>query len=294
MTRYGWDTSDYDHGRGPMDIALARKQGIDFLSHKITEGTNVRHNAGAVLVAGAAARMPVLGGYHVLYGKQTASISDQVGWYLETLTEEFPGWREYPCFIHQIDAEKFKYMPRKPTVGEINTFGDLVVERAGCLPTQVVAYAPHWLYGETLVGLRYRLWASAYVAGTGSPQALYPGDSDFRWAPYSGIEPTLLQFSSSANIGGNHTCDANAVRVDTRRQLVELFIPAKEEEDDMAMSKETEDYLNQKFSDLEETILQRVNNLFSGKDDDPDRLPNIVRQVLKEFGFKPQNTGGKR
>lgn len=296
MTRYGWDTSDYDHGRGPVDVALARKQGIDFLSHKISEGTyfNAVH-AGEVLRAGATAKMSVLGGYHVLYGKQTAAVSDQVDWYLQCLQGHFPGYRDYlPAFIHQIDAEKFRYMRRKPTVGEINTFGDLVVKRTGCLPTQVVAYAPKWLYGDALAGLRYRLWASSYVAGAASPQALYPGDGDFRWQPYSGIEPTLLQFSSSAEIGGNHTCDANAVRVDTRKQLVGLFVPAKtQEETDVAMTKEDRDYLDKRIEDAKDEILQRVNSLFShGNDGDPDQLAAIVRQELRAVGLKPE--GNKR
>jgi hypothetical protein len=227
MTVFGWDTSNYDHDRGPMDIARARKQGIVFLSHKISEGVSFRaYGAGKVLADGAAAKMAVLGGYHVLYGAVEASIESQVSWYLQCLDSEFPGWKTHPCFIHQIDAEKFKYMKRRPNLKEINQFGDMIVERTGCLPSQVVAYAPRWLYGDHLVGLKYALWASAYVSGVGTPQSIYPGDSDFRWDAYSGITPMLLQFSSSALIAGNHTCDANAVRVADEHALVKLFKPS--------------------------------------------------------------------
>lgn len=289
MTIFGWDTSDYDESRGPMDVATARKNGIAFLSHKISEGTGFKAtNADRVLAAGAAAKMPVLGGYHVLYGKNAASISDQVNWYLQCLTELFPGWKKHPCFIHQIDAEKFQYMARKPTLGEINTFGALVVERAGCLHSQVVAYAPEWLYGSGLQGLHFKLWASGYVNGSGTPQALYPGDGDFRWDAYSGIVPTLLQFSSSANIGGNHTCDANAVRVKTEEQLAGLFVPQKPKEHGMAMDKDVE----ARFKALETATaansgkLDQLLGLFKrkGEASGPHHVPFLVRRELDEHG----------
>jgi hypothetical protein len=42
MTEYGWDTSDYDWSRGPMDVALARRQGISLLTCKVSEGTGFK------------------------------------------------------------------------------------------------------------------------------------------------------------------------------------------------------------------------------------------------------------
>jgi hypothetical protein len=95
-------------------------------------------------------------------------------------------------------------------------------------------YAPKWCYGDALVGLSWPLWASSYVSGTGGFRALYPGDDSTRWAAYSGQTPAILQYSSSATIGGQTTSDANAYR-GTLQELTTLVAPGwSGEGDDMA------------------------------------------------------------
>ncbi|HEY3718363.1 MAG TPA: GH25 family lysozyme [Jatrophihabitantaceae bacterium] len=75
-----------------------------------------------------------------------------------------------------------------------------------------------------LAGLRYQLlWASSYVGGSGDFKTLYPGDGASQWGAYDGITPTILQYTSSATIAGQHTCDANAIRVNSVADLQALF-----------------------------------------------------------------------
>jgi hypothetical protein len=62
------------------------------------------------------------------------------------------------------------------------------------------------------------------VAGSGGFKGLYPGDSSSRWNAYSGQVPEILQYSSSATIGGQTTCDANAYR-GTLAELTALLAP---------------------------------------------------------------------
>jgi hypothetical protein len=101
-----------------------------------------------------------------------------------------------------------------------------------------IVYAPKWVYGDSLTGLGYPLWASSYVNGSGTGASLYAkagGDSSSRWNAYSGRIPAILQFSSSATIAGQTTCDANAFR-GTLDQLKALVAPGKDH--DVALNKD--------------------------------------------------------
>lgn len=261
MTVYGWDASDYDWGRGPVDLEAARKSGISLFTHKVSEGKSGWFravHAGEAFKRADAAKIPVVGGYHVLHPADMGSIADQADWYLSCLDDAWGGWRKHPCFIHQIDAEKFSYMTREPNLAEIHGFAGIIVAKTGCAPTQVVVYAPQWLYGERLKGLQYPLWASAYVGGSGPFKRLYPGDRDAKWAAYSDIAPTLLQYSSASIIGTQHTCDANAVRVGSEDELAALFLG-----DDMPTADE---------------IAKAVKQVPITKDG--DSLAEVLRQIL--------------
>jgi hypothetical protein len=167
---------------------------------------------------------PVLGPYHVLWPLNPVSQADD--WYAK-VEQNAPWWREHPCWIWQIDAELFQnFSPyRQPTVAEINACGDRIVKRTGCKPSQVVVYAPEWLYDGGLGGLKYRnLWASNYVSGSGGFKQLYPGDTSTRWHAYSGITPIILQYTSTATIAGQSPADANGIIVATDADLQALFL----------------------------------------------------------------------
>jgi len=220
MTRYGWDLSHYDWDRHTVNLADARRAGISLCTHKATEGvTYLDPRLDDWAAQAKTAGLPVAGTYHVLWPNQ---IAEQVDHWVGAVNAAVPWWRTHPCWIWQIDCEIFQNMPRSPSRAEIQAFGDQVVARTGCRPSQVVAYAPQWLYGDTLKGLSFRLWSSAYV-GSGGYKSVYPGDDGKGWKPYSGQTPIIWQYSSTTTIGSQPTCDANAVRVDSDAALQALF-----------------------------------------------------------------------
>jgi GH25 family lysozyme M1 (1,4-beta-N-acetylmuramidase) len=220
MAVYGWDASHYDWDRRTLNLAEARHAGISLMTHKATEGTTYTDpRLDDWATQAKTAGFPVAGTYHVLWPN---NIADQVDHWVSQVTAKVPWWRDHPCFIWQIDCEIFQGMPRSPNLSEINAFGDMVVARTGSKPSQVVTYAPNWLYGDTLKGLRYRLWSSTYV-GSGSYKSVYPGDDGKGWRPYSGQTPLIWQYSSTTIIGHQLTCDANAIRVASEPALQALF-----------------------------------------------------------------------
>jgi len=211
LTVYGWDASHYD--------ALPKaRDGIDFYTHKTAEGHHYYRDAeyGPALNAARNLGIPVLGTYFV---NHPGSVADQADWWVSIVNADTPWWRTVP-WIWQIDAEKFPYMSRAPSPAEINALGDAICARTGSPASSVIAYAPEWLYGDTLKGLKYRLWASNYGSNPAVPyRQAYPGDSSSRWDAYSGKRPIFLQYGSRTTIAGQSTCDANAYR-GTLSQLV--------------------------------------------------------------------------
>jgi len=144
------------------------------------------------------------------------------------------GWRDRP-FILQVDCEEWGSNPGTvPGRADIEAFCDRLRVRAPKL--RAIVYAPEWVYGNKLAGLDYPLWASRYVSGSGAASKLYPGDGSSKWGAYSGQTPAILQFTSSAVIAGQTTCDANAYR-GTLAELTALVAPGWTEEiDDMPMT----------------------------------------------------------
>jgi len=223
-TTFGWDASNYD------DQPTVR-DGIDYYTHKAGEGHHSYYDREYAQSLNNAKNLgiPVLGAYFV---NHPGSVADQVDWFVEILNQDTPWWREHPCFILQIDAEKFDYMPSAPTLAEIQAFGDRLVSVHGVKPAKVIAYAPQWLYGNSLTGLTYRLWASAYGGNpVGHYRSVYPGNNDIkRWQAYSGQTPLFLQYGSNTNIGNQTTCDANAYRGTLTELMTVLGSEAEETE----------------------------------------------------------------
>lgn len=220
MAIFGWDISNFDHGRGPVDMKAAVAAGISFATHKIGEGVDYTDPFFARWWGQARGVVPVLGAYYVNHPGNQITQADR---FLTLLDQQAPGWREGP-FLLQVDAEKFPYMDRAPNLAEIRQFCDRLVERTGGRFRPVV-YAPRWLYGDTLRGLGFPLWASAYVNAVGVPfRAAYTGDGDYRWAPYSGQTPAIWQYGSQTRIGSQVTCDANAFRGSVA-DLISLVYP---------------------------------------------------------------------
>jgi GH25 family lysozyme M1 (1,4-beta-N-acetylmuramidase) len=204
VTIYGVDLSHYDNPnvRGALD------EGFSFMTHK-AGGDAIDAELGAWWsnVRTLPEDRMLLGAYWVLYPGNPAGRADA---FLTRLDSQCPGWRDRDAFILQADCEKWGGDPSTmPGRSDIQTFCDRLHARTGLVP---VVYAPRWAYGDTLTGLDYPLWASSYVTGSGAASSLYPGDTSSRWAAYSGQTPAILQFTSSATIAGQTTCDANAHR----------------------------------------------------------------------------------
>lgn len=221
MTIFGTDLSDFDWGRGPMDLAAMRRDGIDFVSHKATEGTSVRHvHYGTILTRARDAGIPVLGAYHVV--RSAGALSAQVKSFTGYLDEATPWWRSHPNFFLQVDLEHWSYDQVAASTG--TAFADQLAAATG---HAVIIYASKGQYGSALGGGR-PLWNANYpVSRAGGYAALYAaagGDTGPGWASYSGRVPVFWQYSSSATIGTQPGCDANAYR-GSLQQLLALTAP---------------------------------------------------------------------
>jgi hypothetical protein len=216
MTIYGWDMSHYD----APSIGSAVSEGISFITHKAGGDANdAEIGAWWNGVKGLRSKV-LLGAYWVLYPGNPTGRADA---FLARLDSQCPGWRD-GAFILQVDCEKWGGdSGTVPGKADIKAFCDRLVSKTGGKFRPIV-YAPKWVYGDSLNGLGYPLWASAYVNGSGGFKALYPGDSSSKWNAYSGAVPAILQYTSSAKIGGQTTCDANAYK-GTLAQLTSLVTP---------------------------------------------------------------------
>ena len=209
-TIFGWDASDYDWQRGPMDLKAAANDGIQFFTHKATEGTGTRHkNYGEALRRARDAGIPVLGAYHVV--RSSPSPSAQVDYYLSYLDSQTPWWRSWPAWFIQVDLEKWSYDNVPASVGE--AFADIVEQRTG---RKAVIYASRGQYGNQLSGTSHELWNANYGPNIedhyADVYAARGGDGGAGWVTYSGRMPVFWQFGSRTRIGTQTICDANAYR----------------------------------------------------------------------------------
>jgi len=222
MTAYGWDTSHYD------DPPTSR-DGLSFYTHKCTDGAHFYADAEYQSSMNAAKNLgiPVLGAYHVLWD---SNVTAQIDWFYEKVNTLTPWWKThlspvdgelYP-FIWQLDCEPFDYNGGKPSKTSIQNAVNYMQTKYNIELVCIEGYCPKWAYQDTLTGLTCRLWASSYVSGSGPYEDLYPGDNSIRWSSYSGQSPIFLQYTSSAVIAGQTTCDANAYR-GTEQELIDYL-----------------------------------------------------------------------
>lgn len=219
MTLRGYDASHYD----APGIAAAAAQGFAFSTHKIGgDGRDTEYGAWWNLVKAYPVEQHLPGAYFILRPDLSGTAAAKADAFVDLLDTYVPGWRDRP-FTLQIDCEKWGGVQATvPSLSYIHAHCDRLVARAPKLRPMV--YGPKWVYGSALAGLRYPLWASSYVGGSGSWTSLYPGDGASGWGAYSGQTPAVLQFSSSATIAGQTTCDADAFR-GSLAQLTALVAP---------------------------------------------------------------------
>jgi GH25 family lysozyme M1 (1,4-beta-N-acetylmuramidase) len=210
MTIFGWDASDYDSQRGNMDLAAARRDGIDFFTHKATEATSVKHvHYGEMMRRARDAGIPFLGAYHVVRSPRNASA--EVDYCLAYVNAQTPWWKDFPGWFWQIDLERWPYDSVPAAEGE--EFADIIESRTG---RKAVIYASKGQYGDSLSGTSHPLWNANYGSNASKGyRQLYTdrgGDGGPGWASYSGVTPRIWQYGSNAIIGSQHTCDANAFK----------------------------------------------------------------------------------
>jgi hypothetical protein len=230
MTIFGWDLSHYD----APGIDDAVSEGFSFFTHKAGGDANdAEIGTWWAGVKNLPTNKALLGAYWVLYPGNASAKADQ---FLARLDATCSGWRNRP-FILQVDCEKWNSdAGTVPSKADIKAFCDRLHSKMPKLTP--IVYAPEWVYGEKLAGLGYPLWASRYVTGAGAASKLYPGDTSSKWNAYSGQVPAVLQFTSSATIAGQTTCDANAFR-GTLAEMTALVAPGWQEEiDDMPSADE--------------------------------------------------------
>jgi hypothetical protein len=217
VTLFIGDFSHYDDNITPAVAARIRADGIVAVSHKISEGTGgYDAEAGEAFNSFRAAGFDLIGAYAV---PRTGDGRGQARVAIARADAIAPWWRSYPGWFWQVDLERWPY-DAVPAVD-----GREMADEFAATGKRVVVYASHSQYGDQLRAWPYPLWNADYASSRQAPyQALYPGDSwtplhgsgsgAWRggWTPYSGQQPTFLQYASSATIGGLTTCDVSAYR----------------------------------------------------------------------------------
>jgi hypothetical protein len=229
-TIYGTDMSHYD--AAPVDLgARLVDEGFAFHTHKAGgDADDPELGAWWKAVKGQRGKL-LLGAYWVLYPGTPVT---RAGKFLDRLDALCPGWRDGP-FILQLDCEVWNGdASTKPGVRDIRAACLWLKQQAPKLTP--VVYASKGQYGNSLDGLGFPLWNANYPSSmTGAASAIYAhvgGDSGPGWTRYSGQMPAIWQFSSSATIAGQTTCDANAYR-GTLAALTALVAPGWETDMDL-------------------------------------------------------------
>lgn len=246
MTIYGTDMSHYDAAPLSLGADLVA-EGFSFATHK-GGGDAMDAEIGAWWNAVKGQRGELLlGAYWVLYPGNPVGRADA---FLARLDSQCPGWRDGP-FILQLDCEDWTGNgSTKPGKVDIKAACDRLKAKMPKLTP--IVYASQGQYTNGLAGLDYPFWNARYpVSGAGSASAIYAragGDSGKGWASYSGQVPAIWQFTSSATIAGQTTCDANAYR-GTLAELTALLAPGWS--NDMAdLTSSDRSYLDAKFASI--------------------------------------------
>jgi GH25 family lysozyme M1 (1,4-beta-N-acetylmuramidase) len=219
MTVFGWDASDYDWGRGPMDLDVAFACGVRFFTHKATEGTRVRHrHFGEAMKRAKRAGIPFRGAYVVPRtpgNGRHGSIEQQAEFFLAHLDDQAADWRSDPDFFLQVDLEHWRDNKGVLYDAVAQKFGVAMCRQLAATGKTIVHYAPRWAYGDGIDG-EEPLWSSDYgTNAAGQLRSVYSsrgGDGGKGWRRYSGREPVFWQFGSKLRIGEQKSCDGNAFR----------------------------------------------------------------------------------
>lgn len=214
MVTFGLDISH--HQDLALDLAQARREGIDFVFLKSTEGSSFVDPEFAANLAEARTAGQLVAAYH--YVKSNATAAAQVANVARVVPKNVP-------VIPDVEAGSGGVALVRDFVNQLRAAGYRVP----------LLYLPRWYWQQigspSLAGLP-PLWSSRYpdnVVGTlGSEWAQAPASY---WNGYGGLTVAVLQFTSSARVAGHQPLDANAFN-GTRDELIKL-LGSSDQEDDM-------------------------------------------------------------
>lgn len=219
MPVFGLDISH--HQDLALDLARCKREGIEFVFLKATEGSAFVDSEFAVNLAEARNAGQLVAAYH--YVRSNVGAAAQVAHIQRVIPRDVP-------VIPDVEANS----------GAIGLTRDFVARLKAAGYTVPFTYLPRWYWQQigspSLAGLP-PLWSSRYpdnVVGTIADEwADVPASY---WVGYGGLDVAVLQFTSSARIAGHQPLDANAYR-GTRAQLSALLGGGVE--DDVSFEDET-------------------------------------------------------
>jgi GH25 family lysozyme M1 (1,4-beta-N-acetylmuramidase) len=212
MVTFGLDISHHqDLG---LDLAQCRREGIDFVFIKSSEGSAFIDAEFAANLAKARNAGVLVAAYH--YVRSNASAAAQVANVARAVPRDVP-------VIPDVEANS-------GGIGLIREFVDRLRAAGYRVP---LSYIPRWYWQQigspSLAGLP-PLWSSRYPDNVvGSLRDEWDDVPGSYWTGYGGLDVAVLQFTSSVRIAGHQPLDANAFR-GTREQLAALLGSAERED----------------------------------------------------------------
>lgn len=205
MVTFGLDISH--HQDKSLDLAACRRDGIEFVFLKATEGATFVDPdfAGNLAEARAAGLLPAA--YH--YVRSNATAADQCA----NIDQAVP--RDVPVIL-DVEANSGRLELTKAILERL--------ERAG--RRSPLLYLPRWYWTQigspSLAGMP-PLWSSRYPDNrVGLLEEEWADVPAIYWAGYGGLDVAVLQFTSSARVADHQPLDANAYR-GTREQMAALL-----------------------------------------------------------------------
>jgi hypothetical protein len=211
MVTFGLDISH--HQGTSLDLAQCRREGVEFIFLKATEGSSFVDSAFAANLSKARAAGMLVAAYH--YVRSNATAAAQVANVARVVPRDVP-------VIPDVEANS----------GGIALVRDVVVRLQQAGYHVPLTYLPRWYWQQigspSLAGLP-SLWSSRYPDNVvGSIADEFADVPASYWNGYGGLGVTVLQFTSSARVAGHQPLDANAY-IGTREQLAGVL----GQEDDM-------------------------------------------------------------
>jgi hypothetical protein len=196
-----------------LDLARCRRDGIQFVFLKATEGARFVDSEFAANLAEARAAGLLVAAYH--YVRSNTSVAAQVMNVVRVVPKDVP-------VILDVEANS----------GGVGAVREIVAALRAAGYSVPLLYLPRWYWNQigrpSLAGLP-PLWSSRYPDNVvGSVVDEWAAVPSSYWTGYGGLDVAILQFTSSARIAGHAPLDANAFR-GTREQLAQLLGYTKED-----------------------------------------------------------------